>query len=133
MTFISWDILISQNNSKSSLKFCKNLMFLKVLFMNRMKVNMLVTQSLPTLRLHGLSMEFSRQEYCSGLPFPSPGDLPDSGIEPRSSALQAGSLPFELTGKPCCIKYNINSIHCLAKLMYSHRVKNHIQIKLKGP
>ena len=33
-----------------------------------------------------LSMEFSRQEYCSGLPFPSPGDLPDPGIEPRSPA-----------------------------------------------
>ena len=33
-------------------------------------------------------MEFSRQEYWSGLPFPSPGDLPDSGIEPRSPALQ---------------------------------------------
>ena len=35
------------------------------------------------------SMGFSRQGYCSGLPFPSPGDLPDPGIEPRSSALQA--------------------------------------------
>ena len=35
------------------------------------------------------SMGFSRQEYWSGLPFPSPGDLPDSGIEPRSHALQA--------------------------------------------
>ena len=40
-------------------------------------------------------MEFSRQEYWSGLPFPSPGNLPDLGIEPRSSALQADSL---LTG-----------------------------------
>ena len=39
-----------------------------------------------------LSMESSRQEYWSGLPFPSPGDLPDPGIEPRSSALQADSL-----------------------------------------
>jgi len=36
-----------------------------------------------------LSMEFSRQEYQSGLPFPSPGDLPDPGIKPRSPALQA--------------------------------------------
>ena len=33
------------------------------------------------------SMGFSRQEYCSGLPFPSPGDFPDPGIEPRSPAL----------------------------------------------
>ena len=40
-----------------------------------------------------LSMGFSRQQYWSGLPFPSPGDLPDSGIEPRSPALQAGALP----------------------------------------
>ena len=38
---------------------------------------------------HGLSMEFSRQEYWSGLPFPSPGDLPNPGTEPRSSALRA--------------------------------------------
>ena len=40
-------------------------------------------------------MEFSRHEYWSGLPFPSPGDLPDPGIETRSPALQAGSLPIE--------------------------------------
>ena len=40
-------------------------------------------------------MEFSRQEYWSGLPFPSPGDLSDPGIEPRSPALQAGALPSE--------------------------------------
>jgi len=40
-----------------------------------------------------LSMEFSRQEYCSELPFPSPGDLPDPGIEPTSPALQVNSLP----------------------------------------
>ena len=38
------------------------------------------------------SMEFSSQEYWSGLPFPSPGDLPDPGIEPGSPALQAGVL-----------------------------------------
>ena len=42
-----------------------------------------------------LSMGFSRQEYWSGLPFPSPGDLPDSGTEPRSPALQANSLSSE--------------------------------------
>ena len=45
-------------------------------------------------------MEFSRQEYWSGLPFPSPGNLPDPGINPRSPALQADSLPSELLGKP---------------------------------
>ena len=42
-----------------------------------------------------LSMEFSRQEYWSGLPFPSPGDLPNSGIEPGSPVLQAYTLPWE--------------------------------------
>ena len=45
-----------------------------------------------------LSMEFSRQEYWSGLPFPSPGDLLDPGIELGSPALQAGSLPSETSG-----------------------------------
>ena len=40
-------------------------------------------------------MEFSRQEYWSGLPFPSPGDLPDPGTEPRSPTLQADSSPAE--------------------------------------
>ena len=43
-----------------------------------------------------LSVGFSRQEYWRGLSFPSPGDLPDPGIEPRSPALQADSLPTEL-------------------------------------
>ena len=47
-----------------------------------------------------LSMGFSRQEYWSGLPFPSPRDLSNPGIEPRSSALQVDSLPSELLGKP---------------------------------
>ena len=42
-----------------------------------------------------LSMGFSRQEYWNGLPFPSPGDLPDPGIEPRSPALQADGLTSE--------------------------------------
>ena len=46
------------------------------------------------------SMGFSTQEYWSGLPFPSPGDLPDSGIEPTSPALQADALTSEPPGKP---------------------------------
>ena len=45
------------------------------------------------------SMEFSRQEYWSGLPFPSPGDLPNPGIEPRCPTLQADALPSEPPGK----------------------------------
>ena len=50
----------------------------------------------PGFSVHGLS----RQECWSGLPFPSPGDLPNPGMEPRSPALQADSLPTELQVKP---------------------------------
>ena len=59
-----------------------------------------------SLQPHGLlvqaplSMGFSRQEYWSGLPFPSPGDLPNLGIKPRSPALQADSLLSEPPVKP---------------------------------
>ena len=45
-------------------------------------------------------MEFSRQEYWSGLPFPFPGDLPDPGIEPGSPTLRADALPSKPPGKP---------------------------------
>ena len=45
-------------------------------------------------------MEFSKQEYWSGLPFLSPGDLPNPGLKPRSPALQADALPSEPPGKP---------------------------------
>ena len=45
-------------------------------------------------------MEFSRPEDWSGWPFPSPGDLPNPGVEPRSPTLQADSLPAEPEGKP---------------------------------
>ena len=47
-----------------------------------------------------LAMGISRQGYWSGLPFPSPGELPDPGIESRSATLQADSLPTEPPGKP---------------------------------
>ena len=50
-----------------------------------------------------LCMEFSRQEYRSGLSFPSPGDLPKPGIKPGSPALQADSLPSEPPGKELVI------------------------------
>ena len=67
---------------------------------------MLVAQSCPTLAIPRtvahqapLSTEFSRQEYWSGMPFPSPGDLPDPGIKPGSPAWQAVSLPSESPGR----------------------------------
>ena len=47
-----------------------------------------------------LSMGLPREEYWSGLPFPSPGDLPDSGIEPLYPILQADSLPLRHQGRP---------------------------------
>ena len=63
----------------------------------------LVAKSCPTLvtpwavaRQGPLAMQFSRQEYCTELPFPSPGDLSDPGIEPVSPAFQADSLLTEL-------------------------------------
>ena len=65
-----------------------------------MKVKVLVAQSCPTLfdpmdcSLPGSSVEFSRQENWSGLPFPSPEDLPNPGVEPRSHNLQADSFFF---------------------------------------
>ena len=68
---------------------------------------MTVAQSCPDFASLGtaadqapLSMEFSRQGYWSGLPYPSSGDLPDPGIEPGSPTLQADSLLSEALGKP---------------------------------
>ena len=52
-------------------------------------------------------MGFSRQEYWSGLPFPSPGDLPDPGIEPGSPALEADALTSEPLGKPFSMAYGL--------------------------
>ena len=71
-----------------------------------------------------LSMAFSRQEYWSGLPCPLPGDLPDLGLEARSSALQADSLPSEPPGKPeqaCFHRLKLHQLcslerHCSGKL-----------------
>ena len=75
--------------------------------MSDVKVKVLVTQSclilwdpmdhsLPGSSIHG----FSREEYWRGLPFPSPGDLPNPGIEPRFPALQTDSLPLSHQGSP---------------------------------
>ena len=60
-------------------------------------------------------MELSRKEYWNGLPFPSPGDLPDPGIKLGPPALQAYSLPAELPGKPI--------LYTLVQIQYIHRSK----------
>ena len=64
---------------------------------------MKVTQSCPTLcvLMNYTSMEFSKPKYWSGYPFPSPGDLSNPGMEPRSPTLKVDSLPAEPQGKPC--------------------------------
>ena len=66
-----------------------------------------------------LSMGFSRHGYWSGLPFPSPGDRPNPGIEPRSPTLQADTLTSEPPGKPIYIYIYIKTWHCL-ETQYSH-------------
>ena len=76
-----------------------------------LKMCVLVTQSCLTLcdpldysRQATLCLGFSRQEYLSGLPFPSPGDLPNPRIKPMSLALQADALLSELLGKALYFK-----------------------------
>ena len=63
-----------------------------------------------------LSMEFSRQEYWSGLPFPSPGDLPDPEVEPAFlvfPALAGRFFTTALLGKPEKLLYTINNLNNL--------------------
>ena len=97
-----------------------------------------VAQSCLTLRLHGLSptrllrqqsMEFFMREYWSGLPFPSPGDLPDPGIEPGSPALHTDALPSEPQGSPLTINAVINrkGLSPLTLEAFKLRLQNHLQ------
>ena len=67
-----------------------------------------------------LSLGFSRQEYWGGLPVPSPGDLPNPGIKPRSPALQADSLPTELLATVNRMAMNIG-VHISFQLRYMPR------------
>ena len=78
-----------------------------------------------------LSMGFSRQEYWSGLPFPSPGDLPEPGIEPRSPALQADSLLSEPQGKQinlhkftCSIQFSSVQLLSCVLLLWPHGLQH---------
>ena len=68
-----------------------------------------------------LSIEFSRQEYWTGLPFPSPGDLPDPGIKPWSPVLQADSLLSEPPGKPPQL-YIYTYISILFQILFHHKL-----------
>ena len=79
-----------------------SLSYLFYLTVNSVSFNVIMVKSLSRVQLFAIlwivayqeppSMGFSRQEYWSRLPFPSPGDLPDPGIEPRSPALEADAL-----------------------------------------
>ena len=71
-------------------------------------------------------MEFPRQEYWSGLPFPSPGDLPNPGIEPRSTALQADSLPTEQLGT---VILNFKLAHLLSAINTAKMPKGKTHVK----
>ena len=73
-----------------------------------------------------LSMGFSRQKYWSGLPFPSPGDLPNQGIEPGFRTLQADTLPSEPPGKPMNQKDLPYALAILLLGTYSKEVKTQI-------
>ena len=88
--------------------FKKNFAFVKAVKMF-WKIESEVAQLCPTLcdpiDYSLPSVGFSRQEYWSGLPFPSPGDLPDTRIQPRSPSLQADSLSSEPLGNPKKIFY----------------------------
>ena len=78
------------------------MLYSKSLLLGGLVAKLCSTLATPWTGAHqaALSMEFSRQEYRSGLPFPSPGDLPEPEIEPGSPALQADSLSFEPPWKP---------------------------------
>ena len=74
-----------------------------------------VDYSLPGSSVRG----FSRQEYWSGLPFPSPGDLPDPGMEPASPALAGIFLTIEPPGKPL-----VEGMLTLKRLLYLRKEQN---------
>ena len=65
-------------------------------------------------------MEFPRPEYWSGYPFPSPGDLANPWVEPRSPTLQVVSLPAEPPGKPKCLKRRAESCRLQSKVVNSN-------------
>ena len=64
-------------------------------------------------------MGFSRQEYWSGLPFPSPADLPDPGIEPGSPALEADALTSEPPGKIQGVGWVVKAVYCVSCCNFS--------------
>ena len=90
-----------------------------------------------------LSMEFPRQEYWSGFPFPSLEDLPNPGITPMSSALQVDSLPLSHLGSPMLLGFHPNILDIFvqkkkkqekirSRFIHSHKVLKVTKIHLVG-
>ena len=77
------------------------------------------------------SMGFSSQKYWSELPFPSPGDLPDSGIEPGSPGMQADSLPSEPQGSPVICVCAHTFCFIFFSIMVYHRMLNTVPCPMK--
>ena len=77
-----------------------------------------------------LSIEFFRQEYWSGLPFPSPGDLLDPGTEPRPPALQADSSLSEPPGKPVTLQLTLKQFNNRnVYILNMKREKEHVNLR----
>ena len=104
--FAEFGIMLERGEEKTQKVLC----FLDLRYRKTVKTRKVKVKSLSHVRLFAIpwmvayqappSMGFSRQEYWSGLPFPSPGDRPNPGIKPRSPALQTGALPSEPPGQP---------------------------------
>ena len=75
-------------------------------------------------------MGFPRQEYWSGLPFPSPGDLPDPGIEPVSPALAGGFFTAEIPGKPQILGIDSSYLVTWRNIKYSFKNTSNFIMKM---
>ena len=91
--------MLSQNRNSILLDICSMRQYVVVVVQSLSRVQLFAT-SWTVAHQAPLSMGFPRQEYRSGLPFPSQGDLPDLGIKPESPALAGGFFTTELIGKP---------------------------------
>ena len=78
------------------------------------------------------SMRFSRQESWSGLPLPSPGNLPDSGVKPGSSTVQADSLHWSHQGRPCIVVCINKYLFIRQELLLSYRCLVHLKYSIRS-
>ena len=114
-----YNCLIIQPKSSTPSTICRCLVLVVLIAQSCLTLCHLTNCSLPGSSVIG----FSRQKYWSGLPYPSPEDPPDAGIEPGSPALQADSLPFELQGRSLQISVGIKRGHCIPWAPFGSRVE----------